>query len=242
MVISHAKKFVVFAPWKSASSTTQSRLAEHNESPYHWFYDFNPFLQRVVHQHLTLADFTGLPESKLGYFLASFVRNPYDRVYSGFLQIQRDIQEQPTAFFPTPWVKTQVQRQLEANLAQLVKADFEFNNWVLSLQEHQIYEIGHNSSFPMHPAHYWTHLAGTQLVNFVGKVECFETDFAALCSTLGITEPEKVNHNLSETPTHRGPSQSGYRYLQLMNPASVDKINQLFKEDFELFGYEMARP
>jgi hypothetical protein len=100
MTISHAKQFVMFAPWKTASSRIHRRLEQYNESPYSRFFYFNPYLQRVVHQHVTCAEFTSFPESRCGYFLASFVRTPYDRVYSGFLQLQKDIQQEPYALFP----------------------------------------------------------------------------------------------------------------------------------------------
>lgn len=78
------------------------RLEEYNDSPYDRFFYFNSYLNRIVHQHIICADFACLPESKLGYFTASFVRNPYDRVYSGFRQLQKDLREQPHAIYAEP--------------------------------------------------------------------------------------------------------------------------------------------
>jgi len=103
MIISHNKKFVMLEPWKTASQTMRARLHEHSEceSRYPGFFYFNPYLNRVVHQHITRAEFDCLPEAKLGYLTAAFVRNPYDRVNSGFRQLQKDIQEQPSALFGT---------------------------------------------------------------------------------------------------------------------------------------------
>ncbi len=72
------------APWKTASSTVAQRLGKYNESSYSLFYEFNPYLNRVVHQHLTRAELASFPEGKGAYRVAAFVRNPYDRVYSGF--------------------------------------------------------------------------------------------------------------------------------------------------------------
>jgi hypothetical protein len=240
MIISHAKKFVLLLPWKTASSTQIVRLAPYNESPYSLFYDYNIHLQRVVHRHLTCADFAALPESRLGYLVASFVRNPYDRVYSGFLQIRRDIAEQPSARFPTQYVRDLVIRQLEANLAQLSAADFDFDKWMESLRDFQVYEIGHNSSLPLHPAHYWTHLAGQQIAGFIGKVESFEDDFSNLCSMIGIEKPENLKRNVSELGNGETGHNSGYRHLQRMCRRSIDKINDLFRKDFELFHYDIV--
>jgi hypothetical protein len=108
---------VIFSPWKSASSTVRLRFCSYDESPYSSSFHFNPYLNRVVHQHLTLADFRLLPESRLGYTTASFVRNPYDRAYSGFIQFQRDIAEQPRAAYPSAWIKELVTAQFAENAA-----------------------------------------------------------------------------------------------------------------------------
>src|SRR5258708_900801 len=178
MIISHQQRFVMLVSWKAASSTLHLRLARFNESRYPRFYYFNPFLNRVVHQHLTCAEFDALPEAKAGYRRAAFVRNPYDRFMSAFRQVRRDVALQSRATFPEPWIKELVMRQLDENRAQLARANYEFNAWVGLITEDQIFAVGRNSSFPLHPAHYWTHLAGTQYVHFIGRVEDFEADFA----------------------------------------------------------------
>jgi hypothetical protein len=142
VIISHKFRFVLLLPWKTASSTCYERLVAHNDSPYSRFFYFNPFLQRVVHQHITYPEFAALPEGRKGYCSAAFVRNPYDRVYSGFLQLQRDIQQHPTAEFPAPWIKALVMQQIAENFAQLAAAGFEFDRWFGLIEEHQIYEVG----------------------------------------------------------------------------------------------------
>jgi hypothetical protein len=240
MIICRSKAFIALAPWKTASSTLHRRLKQYNESPYSRFYYFNPDLQRVVHQHVTCAEFRSFPESKFGYFLASFVRNPYDRVYSGFLQLQKDLDLQPLAPFPERWIRDLVMKQLADNSAQLSTAGFDFNRWFDLIEEHQIYEVGHNTSFPLHPSHYWTHFAGTQMVDFIGKVESFETDFDRLCSKIGLICGDKINENVGPEMPESESLQRSHKYLHLMSKASILKINRLFKSDFELFGYEVV--
>jgi hypothetical protein len=241
MILSHTRRFVLLAPWKTASSTVNRRLQCYNENPYSGFFDYNPYLQRVVHQHMTYADFAALPESRQGYFCASFVRNPYDRVYSGFLQLQRDIQQQPSVSFPNAWIKALVMRQLADIFAQLAAGEFDFDKWFALVEEHQIYEAGRNTSFPLHPAHYWTGLNRQQNVDFVGKVERFERDFDTFCHRVGVDPAERVNDNVSESlPDPLGPAQ--YRYVDRMSPASISKVNALFEADFDLFGYEKRLP
>lgn len=239
MIVSHANRFIVLAPWKTASSTVHRRLKDYNESPYSRFYDYNPHLHRVIHQHLTYADLRALPEGKLGYFVAAFVRNPYDRVYSGFLQLQSDLQQQPSQVYPSAWVKSLVMSQLGENYAQLAAGGFDFDEWLALVKEYQVFQIGRNSSFPLHPAHYWTGLAGSVDIDFVGKVENFEADFEELCRRIGVGPFERVNENVTGSTTGDLPESASqnYRYASRMSRASIGRINALFHQDFELFGY-----
>jgi hypothetical protein len=241
MIISHAKKFAMYLPWKTASQSMVVRLEGYNDSPYDRFFYFNSYLNRVVHQHIICADFACLPESRLGYFTASFVRNPYDRVYSGFRQLQKDLREQPHTVFSKSWIKDLVMKQLTDNFEQLSRAQFRFDEWLAMVSEDQIYEAGRNSNFPLHPSHYWTHLGGNQVVDFVGKVEDFETDFQDFLGRVGITEVQRRNSNVVELAGDAANNPFGYRYISRMNKDSLDKINQLFKRDFDLFGYEQIR-
>jgi hypothetical protein len=241
MILSHAKKFVVLQPWKTASSTMFSRLGHWNESPYRRFFYFNPHLKRIAHQHITYADFLALPEGRLGYFTASFIRNPYDRVYSAFRQVQKDLRLQPNAVYPEPWIREHVARQLAENLDQLKRAGFDFDRWVDSLSDEQVFESGRNSNLPLHPAHYWTHVNGSKSVSFVGRVENFEQDFSALLQHLGITGVESINANVVELTGNSAANPFGYRYVDRMTKQTIEKISRLFARDFELFGYEMVR-
>jgi hypothetical protein len=242
MILSHRKRFVVFAPWKTASQTVRLRLRKYDESPYSGTFHFNASLNRVVHQHLTCSDFASLPESSLGYFKASFVRNPYDRVYSGFTQLQRDIALHPRAEFRPPWIRELVLAQLEENARHLLRAAFDFDAWWLSIPEHLVFEAGHNTNFPLHPAYYWTHLNGAPYVDFVGHVERFEEDFAALLARLEIQDAEAGNANVSaEEPGERERDRRVPRYAAHMSGASISKVNALFRRDFELFGFERLR-
>lgn len=238
MIISHRKRFVILAPWKSATSTIRTRLGGHCESSYSPYYHFNPVLGRVVHQHMTYADFAALPEAGMGYRTAAFVRNPYDRVYSGFRQLQKDLREQPHADFPDPEVRRLVMWQLSSNLAQLRAAGFAFEAWLDLLEERQVLDAGHNSSFPLHPAHYWTHHDGRRAVDFIGRVESFEADFDRLCTMLDVRAESRQNANVDASEDELAGDGRGYRYLDRISPRGRRRINELFRGDFELFGYE----
>jgi len=232
----------MFLPWKTASQTLSLRLNPFNETPYHRFFYFNEHLNRITHQHVDYRDFAYLPESKLGYFTVSFVRNPYDRVYSGFRQLQYDINVHPFSTFPAEWIRSHVLKQLQENLAQLQQANFEFDAWLSLVDEAQIYETDRNSNFPLHPAHYWTHLDSGQHVDFIGRVENFEPDFHEFAERAGIDLPPPVNSNVVDLEGGSDSNPFGYRYVDRMSAASIDKINHLFAEDFRLFGYQKILP
>jgi hypothetical protein len=187
---------------------------------------------------MTVADFKGLPES-LDIKRIAFTRNPYDRLYSGFLQVQKDISEQPQMPYAEPWIKKHVLRQLSMNAHKLTEAHYDFDEWVALLEPEDIYQIGGNSSFPMYPAHYWTHDADKPFVDFTGKVESFEEDFIKMLDFLRISD----SYNLDNDNVNILPDKSAatvYKYIDKMSGSSIEKINGLFEKDFQLFGYRIC--
>lgn len=237
MIVSPKHKLVMLLPWKTASQTLRARLKHVDQSPYPEFFHFNRHLNRVVHQHLTLADFLLLPESRQDYRLAVFVRNPYDRVVSGFRQLLHDIMTQPQRPFPQPWIRDLVAQQLADNFALVCKAQFQVDAWFLHLPAYQVLEAGRDTNLPLHPAHYWTHAGARQVADFVGRVERFEEDFMALCRIFGIEGAGTQDVNRSRDPDGV-PDAHGYAYAGGLHPRTIARINDLFRADFELFGYK----
>lgn len=189
-----------------------------------------------MHQHITLAYFCALPEGKLGYKTAAFIRNPYDRAYSGFLQIQRDFANQPLCNFQDEWIGSLVRAQIAANMERVINAGFDFDRWIELLPDYEVLNAHSNTNMPLHPAHYWTHVGGKQKVDFVGKVETFELDLQKFCDFVGIRCPEITNANFSnEVELVSG----SFRYTERMSRRSLDHLNELFAKDFEYFQYEM---
>jgi len=238
VIISHQWRFVLLATWKSASSTLHLRLGALNESPYPRSYYFNPFLNRIVNQHITYAEFEQLPEARMGYRGAAFVRNPYDRFYSGFRQLRRDVRLQPCAPFPEPWIREKVLLELAKNRAQLARANYDINEWVCGITEDQILDAGANATFPLHPAHYWTHSEGSQRVDFIGRVEDFDSDYARFRAEVGISVADLREGNANAANNIRRPDPAtGYRHAHLLDRYSIEKINAVMALDFALFGY-----
>jgi len=235
MIISHQHKLIILLPWKTASQTIRKRLEKFNESPYPILHDWNKYTGTVIHQHLTLYDFLLLPESKLEYQIAVFVRNPYDRVVSGFHQIIKDINTQPRLKFRRDWVHKLVKTQLADNFREVCEAGYDINHWFSQLPAHKMLNRSGDSSLYLYPNHYWTHVNGIKKVNFIGRVENFENDFQSLCATYDLDISSDISKNISNIIAK--PNAENYKYLHILNDENKRKINHVFKEDFQLFNY-----
>ena len=104
------------------------------------------------------------------------------------------------------------------------------------LTEEQVYDVTLNSGLPLYPAHYWTHINKEKYVDFIGKVENYESDLECVCKKINIEYEKDLNKNI--TISCAAKENELYKYARFMNSKSRDKINSLFTEDFELFGYE----
>ena len=56
-------------------------------------------------------------------------------------------------------------------------------------------------------------------------------------SRVGIAPVEPRNANIVDMEGASASNPFGYRYVDRMNSRSIDKINRLFKKDFDIFGY-----
>jgi len=238
VIFSNIHNFALLAPWKTASNTLNLRLGHLNESPYSAIHDFNEHLLRIAHQHITYLEFLGLPESRCDPTVGAFVRNPYDRAYSGFMQLRWDIGVLPQADFRLPWVRESVLEHMERLAVQIRAADGDFDTWFASVREDQIYAIGSGSSFGLYPCHYWTGTGGNKQIAFVGKVEDYESDLQRFCDLVGVTQRNQTQSANVRFSEQAGAAEHQYRYADRMSPASIDKINALFDRDFELFDYQ----
>ena len=239
MIVIPERRLVLLLPWKCASQTLRSRLGALDARPYPTFFHVNSALGRLAHQHLTLADFEMLPEARRGYRIAVFVRNPYDRVHSGFLQLRRDVVWQRHAAFPDEAVKSAVLRQLDGVAAALGAARGSASRWFSSLADEVVLTGGFNSSIPLHPCHYWTHRDGRQAVDFIGRVETFEADFHRLRETYDLPDLPLDSTNVSKVPD-AAPPDGAYRHARKFDAAARARIERLFADDFAQFGYATA--
>jgi len=238
MICLPAQALDILLPWKCASQTVRTRLLPYAQEPYQQLFYFNPILQRVRNQHHTYADYLLLSQSKQGHQVATFVRNPYDRVVSGFMQLCRDASVIPHMSLADQDLKLFVVEQVAENFQDIIRAGYNLNAWFSNLS---LYKILDNSSatFLLQPAHTWTRL-GDRTIDFIGKVENFESDFEKLKSRYGIGPTEQVSLNQSDLKTPVA-STAPYRYAERLNSNTIARINDIFALDFELFGYDKIK-
>ncbi len=65
----------------------------------------------------------------------------------------------------------------------------------------------------------------------------FGEEFERFCAFIGIETPPIMLRNTSDRAQHRPRGYS--RYAGRMSRKALDRINDLFARDFELFGYEL---
>ena len=125
--------------------------------------------------------------------------------------------------------------QLCENHKRIIDSGYDFNKWIMLIPEYEVIDVGRNTNMPLHPATYWTHVDEEQYVDFIGKMETFEEDFWRFCQFTGLGTPAQINGNvtdLSITDKH------GHRYISKMSHRAIGRINEMFRNDFELLGYE----
>jgi hypothetical protein len=186
LTISHHHRFIWFRVAKTATRTLFSHFRNHNipldaEHPYQVRYS-----ERYYRS----------------YFKFSFVRNPWDRVVSA-------------------WVNKVVDHNRwnfdEATLRELQ----EFRNFVTYLETLDL------SVCDQHLRRQ-SDLIDLNNLDFLGRFESFDRDFAEVCHRLGLPDYEPAVHNQS-------PKRNDYR--SYYDDALAERVSNLYRKDIQLFNY-----
>lgn len=156
------------------------------------------------------------------YFKFTFVRHPYDRLYSGYLQ---------DWFAAANYPKWTAAKQ---PIFDLIGDDFNryFGDYVMASDIR-----GDWKWICFCPMEEFTHHRGKSIIDFVGRSESFAHDLKALSERLGISIEKASDENV------RPSSPVGNRkYLAKYSRATIENVNRIYARDFELFGYEMLDP
>ncbi len=133
------------------------------------------------------------------YFKFGFVRNPWDRVVSLFLRKERGRE-----LAPAGWD--------------------EFIGWIENASDTCIHPTPHRNQID-----WFLDEHGEIAVDFIGRFENLEADFAKICGRLGIPTP-KLPHEKRNAPGRK-------HYTEYYSPAQRDTIGEKFSVDIQQFGY-----
>ncbi|RVE81806.1 sulfotransferase family 2 domain-containing protein [Sinorhizobium meliloti] len=214
MGISLQKQFIYFVVPKTGSATLRKALSQYIDikRPTEHFSEHVPIKRFLASSH---ADLTR------DFFKFSFVRNPYDRLYSGFRQ------DVLAAYKLKHWE--------ESKKPIFDRIGEDFNRYVI---EYVTRADIRNDPFWICfcPMHEFTHLNGRLFVDFVGKTETLWDDIRKLEKILKLECAETEDLNV------RNPSRSELKYIEHYSPEVIEIVNGLYSDDFRYFGYTPLEP
>ena len=216
VLVSDRKRFVFIHNPKAAGSSIRSVLASYDDRDnFYWDHEDNVKLSRVVDKaHITLDDFSVYPDAPLieDYFVFGFVRNPYSRVYSAFL---------------------------ERNSQWGITGDIDFNQFVRSeLNEINIRFDWNYVHFC--PQFHFFYRGGKCKADYIGRFEKLRRDFPRVVNLANLdTDVDLPYLNRRTTDGRRsGETPDLSEYLGKYDPVSLAVVNRLYDKDFVYFGYE----
>nr|WP_321226765.1 sulfotransferase family 2 domain-containing protein [uncultured Psychroserpens sp.] len=145
------------------------------------------------------------------YYKFTFVRNPWDRLYSAY------------CFLKKGGMNHQDKKFSEDILSQVDSFEDFIMNWLTPERV--------NSWIHFVPQYtFLTNDKGELVVDFVGRFENFETDFKNITNRLNLKE-ELEHHNKTN-------GLKNVSYKESYTPDMVQKVGLLYREDISLFDYK----
>ena len=214
MVISHRHRYLYFVVPKCASSTVRQCLRDYTDIG-HPVTDYP--------QHVPLRPFLDTPLAPLlgDYFAFTFVRNPYDRLYSGFLQDMKAASAYPR------WIP------VKKPIFDVIGPDF--NRYV-----HEYARAADVSAdwewICFCPMHEFVFHEGVCRLDWIGRAEDVDGGLAELSRRLGL--PIRKTEDVNVTTAYEG----RLKYVAKYERETVAWVNERYRDDFRLFGYDMLDP
>lgn len=182
-----------------------------------------PYRERFgIHKHSTASEIKAVVGEAVwdDYFTFSFVRNPYSRAVSLYTFIRRSVRETGYRWYlPIRRGRNLDLWRWPATRAYLATRSF--------------------SEFIRHPelqpdpgmrsqADWLCDGDGRLMVDFVGKVENIDTDYATVAERAGLGIESLTTHNRSGRGSWR----------EHVSDADYEYLYDVYRRDFELFGYD----
>ncbi|MAF84524.1 MAG: hypothetical protein CL797_10535 [Chromatiales bacterium] len=235
MIICDSRNFIFFHNPKACGSTVEKTLKIYKEDNLTDAFIYDSISNCLVWENeLTYSQFINRPDlnKKTKYFKFTFVRNPYDRIFSGYCH-------------SIAW----------GDIGKIFFSDFIYQTLKLGnilYKSPDLVEYLKHHKKSMQAVIYpplcanWTHLNCENMMDFIGYTERFETDFNKVCEFLEIGDIKIMNAHVRSNPKPEcdphNMKYSDYKYLDNYNRRSIDIVNEVYAKDFEYFGYQMLDP
>jgi len=142
------------------------------------------------------------------YFKFTFVRNPYSRLLSAYL------------FLKEGGMNDKNRRWAEENLHPFSTFQDFVSKWVTPENIYSYYHF-----LPQH--HFLCDKNMNLLVDFIGRIENIEDDFATICNRLDVKTDLQTLNQKSESRD----------WKSYYNPSMIEVVHDVYQKDFELLGY-----
>lgn len=268
VIISHQSKFIFIHIPKTCGQTIKNNLpfdASGNCS-YYGFKNLEPKCwskgrYRNLY-HLKYQEIHEVyPDLQLNkYFIFSFVRNPYDRVYSMYLYCKKHLVKEICKIILTLSVLLTIIYVLyysiiyiyQGNLPKFYNLNvfilFIFILILLNIKNiqlfYKLYQCNFNDFITKHIQSIYKlspYILDTQTEylkgckpNFIGREERFNEDFTRLRNILGIEEKPLDSINI----INKRKDNSLYKYIDKFTPQTIKIVNHIYHDDFIQFGYD----
>ncbi len=219
MNISHRHAYLYFVIPKCGSASVRHALQAFTDEGYP--------VTDTVGQHVPFDRFwSHYPDAEKcrTYTKFTFVRNPYDRVFSAFLQ------------------DFSVAQRYEA-WSRLKSPIFDVtgNDYHAYLQNHVARaDLRSGEWMNFCPMVAFTHDQGRYALDWFGRAETLDDDVQRLGELLGVAPAPVARYN--DLGGRIGVASAEGKYLKYYARDTVALVNDLYRADFEAFGYTQHRP
>lgn len=170
--------------------------------------------------------FSSFLNNHLGYYVFSFVRNPYDRLVSAWKWGELKFSKEGKL----PFYKKEKSVSFEEYVALTTDLDYRKDNENLWSEYDEYHTLPQFEFFPhLNGGHYFTDKISSNFTcDFIGRFENLYEDFNKVCSDIGIKEfklPHAYNSKTFKQP------------FDWTNDLK-EKVYCYYKKDFELFQYK----
>lgn len=208
MIISHSKKFIFVHNYKVAGTSVRQALGP---------YGNHSFLRSSFNDKINLA---------LGRYPGIYAKKFAHHVKAPELQAKLP-REIFNSYFKFGFVRNPWDWQVSLYKFMLKRTTHHQHELVKSMQDFNEY-IRWRVNEDVHLQKEFFYVGDTCLMDFIGKLENLEQDFAKICERIGVAS--SLTHlNSSRTASDN--------FLKYYTPETIDLVYNAYLEDITLFGY-----